>query len=167
MTDETEPRWLVDEMLGRLARYLRFLGYDTEYVRGLRDDQILKKARDEGLRVITRDHDLALRSRGSIRLRALEVEDQLRELVRAFPALRRTVSFVRCSLCNGPLAAADHSTPSPPKGVPERVWASPEPVYICPRCGQAYWEGTHTVEIRRTFERAFAGSPLAEGTSKP
>lgn len=163
MPDTNEPRWLVDEMLGRLARYLRFLGYDTVYARGVRDDQILERSREEGRRVITRDHDLSLRSRGSIRLRALDVEDQLRELAQAFPELRRTVSFVRCSLCNGLLVEADRSTPSPPKGVPERIWAAADPVYRCPDCGQAYWEGTHTAEIRRTLETSFAPRTGGEG----
>lgn len=153
-----EPRWICDEMLGRLARYLRFLGYDVEYARGRTDRSILDQARTEDRRVLTRDRGMAERSPRVTLLRSIEVEEQLREVRAAFPQLRSEVRFVRCSLCNGLLRDADRSSPRPPKGVPEGPWGSGAPIYVCPSCGQAYWEGSHTDEIRRTIARVFASS---------
>lgn len=151
-----EVRWLADEMVGRLARYLRFLGYDVVYARGLPDRAILELAGAENRTLLTRDALLAKRGgRRAILLRSLEVEGQLREVKRAFPGLRETVSFVRCSTCNGLLRPADRSTPEPPKGVPADVWGSQMEVHLCTACGQAYWEGSHTREIRETLERLF------------
>ncbi len=162
MVDET--RWLADEMVGRLARYLRFLGYDVEYVRGLVDRKILERARDEDRLLLTRDVQLAQRAGPrAIRLRSPELEEQLREVWHAHPTLRRTVAFVRCSECNGPLQHADRSTPTPPRGVPERIWGSTEEVYVCSRCGQAFWEGSHTREIRKTVERLFTSDAGPRG----
>lgn len=159
VTPGPEPRWICDEMLGRLARYLRFLGYDVAYARQRTDASILQQAREEDRRVLTRDRAMAERSTRVLLLHALEVEEQLREVLRAYPELRRGVRFVRCSLCNAPLQQADRSSPGPPKGVPEGPWMSGTPVFLCPSCGQAYWEGTHTEEIRRTISRAFAPPP--------
>ena len=159
-----DPRWLADEMLGRLARYLRFLGYDTSYAQDLRDLEILRRAREEGRTLLTRDRQLAMRAKASVLLRSLDLEGQLRELRRAYPALRGEVRFLRCSLCNALLASADRSSPVPPWGVPEPLWGSSEPVYVCPSCGQAYWEGSHTREIRATLERVFRPGAGARGT---
>ncbi|EQD47798.1 protein containing DUF82 [mine drainage metagenome] len=151
----TEPRFTCDEMLGRLARYLRFLGYDVEYAQGLRDDELVRRSREGDRLLLTRDRILAQRTRRAVLLRSLEVEGQLKELQRGVPELNRGVRFVRCSLCNGLLHEADRSTPKPPKGVPEDRWAAPDPVFVCRSCGQTYWEGDHTREIRRTFARVF------------
>lgn len=148
-------------MLGRLARYVRFLGYDVLYARGMKDGEILQKAREEDRWVITRDRMMAERSRRVILLRSVEVEEQLQELLRAYPTLRTRVSFVRCSLCNALLRELDRSTPNPPKGVPEATWGSSAPIYVCGACGQTYWEGSHTDEIRRTLAKALV--PRAAG----
>jgi len=58
----TEPRFLADEMLGSLARWLRIMGYDTEYARGMSDSDILARSRVEGRIVLTRDRQLAERA---------------------------------------------------------------------------------------------------------
>ena len=152
-------------MLGRLARYLRFLGYDVEYAQGIRDDELVRRSREGDRLLVTRDRTLAQRTRRAVLLTSLDVEGQLKELAQAVPPLKQEVRFVRCSLCNGLLREADRSTPMPPKGVPADRWAAPDPVFVCRSCGQAYWEGDHTREIRRTFARVFgpAGSPGRDG----
>jgi hypothetical protein len=155
---EPERRWIADEMLGRLARYLRFLGYDVLYAKGMSDKAILERAKADDRVIITRD--VILSRRGGFRAVLVispDVNQQLKELKVAYPSLREDVAFLRCSSCNGALSVVDHSTPVPPKGVPEDVWTSGREVHVCVDCGQAYWEGTHTKEIRLTFERVFHG----------
>jgi hypothetical protein len=163
---ETDRRWIADEMLGRLARYLRFLGCDVLYAKGMSDKAILEKARADERVILTRD--IILSRRGGFRAILLispDVNQQLREVKAAYPPLREEVAFVRCSSCNGLLKEVDHSTPVPPKGVPEDVWTSGREVHVCSECGQAYWEGTHTKEIRLTLERVFH-KPDGPGSSK-
>ena len=162
---EAERRWIADEMLGRLARYVRFLGYDVLYARGMSDRAILETARTEERVILTRD--IVLSRRGGFRailLISQDVDQQLKELKAAYPQLREEVSFVHCSSCNGLLRVVDHSTPVPPRGVPEDVWTSGREVHVCEKCDQAYWEGTHTKEIRLTFERVFHGDTNAGST---
>ncbi|MCL4324891.1 MAG: Mut7-C RNAse domain-containing protein [Candidatus Thermoplasmatota archaeon] len=155
-----ELRWIADEMLGKLARYLRFLGYDVVYALHRKDGDILEQARTEGRTILTRDELLARRGKQrALLLHSPFVEAQLTEVRRAFPQLRTEVEFTRCTSCNGRLQSADRSTPVPPKGVPEHIWMSPDPVMVCSLCGHAYWEGSHTSEIRATFERAFGTHP--------
>lgn len=146
-----EPRWLVDEMLGRLSRYLRFLGYDTEYVSGVGDDAVAARARDEGRRLITRDRTLSRRLPNAVLLSRTDIAGQMRELRAAYPDLRHEVHFDRCSLCNGRLSAG---TKVPPEGkvlerLPPEVRQGRTPLYACQTCGHLYWEGSHTRNVRR------------------
>lgn len=150
-----EPRWLVDEMLGRLARYLRFLGYDTEYVRGATDAEVCRRAGAEGRRLVTRDRSLAARTPESILLTRTDVAGQMEQLVDAFPLLRRAVRFDRCSVCNGRLVASSSipSVDGAASGVPAEVRSGAERSYACEECGHLYWEGSHTRSVRSRLER--------------
>lgn len=154
-----ELRWLADEMVGRLGRYLRFLGYDTEYVRGLEDGEIARRARAEGRVLLTRDRSLAAQVPGALLLASPDLEDQLRAVRAAHPALRLDIAFERCSLCNGPLRPWHPTAGVPlPEELPrERVEAGLA-VYACDRCGHRYWEGSHTARIRERLEKVAAGA---------
>jgi uncharacterized protein len=157
-----EPRWLVDEMLGRLARYLRFLGYDTEYVQGATDDEIVQRARRERRRIITRDRLLARRLPDAILLTRTDIAGQLGELRAGYAALRSDVRFDRCSVCNGTLSALA-KVPSQAKDVenlPPEVRAGRAPLFACSDCGHLYWEGTHTKSVRARLSQWFSSEPV-------
>ncbi|HXQ48272.1 MAG TPA: Mut7-C RNAse domain-containing protein [Thermoplasmata archaeon] len=148
--DVLPPAWWADEMLGRLARYLRIVGLDTAYVRGIDDDEILRRSIDERRVLITRDRELAHRAPRSVLLSTVHIQDQWRELRTRFPGLPNEPRFERCTVCNGRLLAV------PPSGsaasipaVPPRVLASHEPLFRCATCGHLYWEGSHTASVRR------------------
>lgn len=146
--------WRADEMLGRLARYLRFVGLDTEYVRGLSDDEIVERCQTDGRFLVTRDRALSARVESSICLESPLVERQWRELRTRFPELPSEVRFVRCSLCNGLLAAY---APVPdarlPAGTPvDRVGVGLA-LYKCASCGHLYWAGSHTADLRERIRR--------------
>jgi len=143
------PRWLVDEMLGRLARYLRFVGCDTVYVRGASDDELLERAARERRILLTRDRLLSRRSPSALLLESSVLADQWRSVRAAWPAVPTEVAFARCSLCNGELrprpvgeeAATDTR-------IPAKVRAGGGPLFACAECGHLYWEGSHTASIR-------------------
>lgn len=132
-------RWLVDEMLGRLARYLRFLGMDAEYVRGWSDERILTELSGSDQLLLTRDRALSRRASRGLLLHTVTVSEQLRELFAAYPDLPREPVFDRCTRCNGLLDRLP--TDRPP------------PMYACRACGQQYWEGSHTSRIRHDLAR--------------
>ncbi len=156
----TLPRWLADEMVGRLARYLRFVGCDTEYARGLPDEEIVERARREDRVLLTRDRALAARCPGSLLLTSPNLEDQWRTVRAAYPELPTTVAFRRCTECNGRL---EPFTPAPGAPRDERIpWdrvAGGLPLYRCANCGHVYWEGTHTAGIRDRLRAWTPGAP--------
>ena len=137
-----DERFLADEMLGRLTRYLRILGYDTEYVREGDDDAVRARAQREHRTLLTRDHALARRTSGSVLLRSPHLKEQLAELRTQMPGIVLAPRFDRCTRCNGELAELPASAARPPGA------ARPGPVYECRRCGHRYWEGSHTRQIR-------------------
>ncbi len=158
-----EPRWLVDEMLGRLARYLRFLGYDTEYVRGFDDNEIVARARRESRRAVTRDRKLSERLPDAVLLTRTDIAGQMQELRVAFPGLRSAVRFDRCSLCNGQLVVQEGLPSDRPEldRLPKEVRALRVPLYACAQCGHLYWEGSHTRYVRRRLGEWFSPEPAS------
>ncbi len=137
-------------MLGRLARWLRVLGYDTLYYRDIDDAALARRAIAEDRILLTRDVELA-RRRG---LRILlisddHVENQLREVVLALK-LKPDEAFSRCIDCNTPLVDFDREQARPL--VPPYVFATHTRFKRCPHCGKVYWRGTHWAHMRSALE---------------
>lgn len=154
------PTFLADEMLGRLARYLRFLGYDTAYARGLSDAEVLRQAHVERRLLLTRDLELAGRSERSLLLHQVDVLGQLREIRLGLPSLRNEPTFDRCPECNTPLlkvAGADLS--SGREVVPPDLLSRGATLYRCPDCRRRYWEGSHTDRLRERLRTARGDAP--------
>jgi len=155
---EAEPggelRFAVDAMLGRLARWLRLLGFDAVFEADVPDERLVRRALDEGRWILTRDRALPVEWRvPRVHLVAAEQPfEQLREIVRAFELAPHVRPFARCTRCNAlleplaPEAAAER--------VPARVRERHERFLACPECGRTYWEGTHVERMRRLVERA-------------
>jgi uncharacterized protein len=146
----TPPRWLVDEMLGRLARYLRFVGCDTAYGRDTSDDDLLETARREGRVLLTRDRALSRRSPSAFLLESPRLADQWRAVRAAWPSVPTAPAFSRCTLCNGPLARVAQA-PAVGDDLPPAVRNGAAPLYACLSCQHRYWEGTHTARVRATI----------------
>jgi uncharacterized protein len=159
LLDAGRPRWLADEMVGRLARYLRFFGHDVEGARGAADADIARRARDTGRTLLTRDRALAARTPGALLLHAHSIGGQLREVRAARPSTSFELRFDRCPECNVPLQPA-----SPPFRLPVRPRYAGRPVrppaeaFRCPSCDQLYWEGSHTARIRTLVKGWLEGS---------
>ncbi len=146
-------------MVGRLARYLRFVGCDTEYARDTDDPAILRRLRAEDRILLTRDRALARAAPRAVLLTSLHLADQFRAVRDAVPGVGRELRFERCTECNGTLA---EYRPAPgdarPDGVPwDRVDAGLR-LFRCGRCGHLYWEGSHTARIRGQLAEWEAGS---------
>jgi len=131
---------LCDHMLGSLARWLRFMGYDTAYPEPGPDRSLIERARAEDRILLTRDKELASRVPGSVQIRSDDLEEQIREVAERLP-LRLVDPLSRCSLCNEVLVSA---VPEDVKGlVPEGVRVRHHTFWRCPSCGRVYWQGSH------------------------
>ncbi len=144
-----EPRFVLDVHLGRLAAYLRLLGFDCLYRNDYRDDELLAISRVGRRIVLTRDTGLLKRAaltHGAF-LHETDPRRQLREVLDRFQLQARIVPFSRCARCNGriePLPGA--MTPSPMTNAIDR---HPRELSRCRRCGQVYWQGSHQTRLRR------------------
>ena len=144
--------FIVDGMLGTLARWLRIAGYDSIYFRGMDDDRLLEETKDSARIMLTRDRELYQRSLKlglkSIYLESEEVSAQLTHLKRQL-GLKLVASNSRCPICNGPLmekpkANVQDLVPVESFNVFEEFWA-------CGDCSRVYWKGSHWVKIRETL----------------
>lgn len=147
---------LCDHMLGTLAKWLRFMGYDTAYPGPLDDTALLAVAQSEGRVLLTRDKELASRSPEAIRVRSDDLEEQVREVASQL-RLKVVDPLSRCSLCNTVLMAAN---PADVQGlVPEGVRARHVAFWRCPTCGKVYWQGSHWNKMVERLSRMNATPP--------
>lgn len=142
----------VDAMLGKLARWLRALGYDSLYNNSIDDDELLDQARRQGRVLITRDRVLHERCGDvpSILIVANDVESQIREFMDAMktgpdPAL----FFTRCIECNEALERIGHEEAD--GRVPEFILLKHDRFSRCPACGKVFWQGSHHDGMRGKF----------------
>jgi hypothetical protein len=147
------PRFLVDAMLGRLARWLRLLGFDAEYDAAISDADLARRAFEDGRVVLTRDRALPEEWRlpRVLLIHSEQLGEQLRELARVFPLRDRARLLSRCSRCNAPLEGV--TAEAIPDQLPPRVRARRPALQRCRACGRVYWEGSHTERIRRALDR--------------
>lgn len=155
-------------MLGRLARWLRALGYDTLYLRHASDVELLRIAREEGRVLLTRDTRLArtARARGFL-VQGEDLDAQLREVVTAH-GLSGGELLSRCLECNTPLEVR---TRDEVMGlVPAYTLGTQSEFYGCPGCGKVFWPGSHAdrmlARLRPLVEDRPAG-PLDQPPRRP
>ncbi len=149
---DSAPRFVADAMLGRLARWLRALGYDTLYDAEAEDHALVRQALAQDRILLTRDVELARRRGVRIVLIADDrVENQLRQLV-ATLHLSASGAFSRCVECNTPLVDLPREQARPL--VPPYVFVTQPHFRRCPRCGRVYWRGTHWAQMRAALENA-------------
>ena len=137
-------------MLGKLAKYLRFMGYDTFYPpSSMSDEEIIRIGREEGRVIITRDRELAHRGNG-VFVESDNYEEQLRFMIKKFNLSTENM-LSRCSICNTPLVQVPKEKVR--DKVPEYVYEHTNEFYLCPNCGKIYWYGTHTERIKEKIKR--------------
>ncbi len=144
-------RFVLDVHLGRLANYLRLLGFDCLYRNDLGDEEIICLALAQQRIVLTRDIGLLKDGRvthGAF-LHATRPLEQVREVIRRFQLEQAISPFTRCSRCNGTLE------PAPDEAldtlVPPWIRHSYDSFSRCRRCGQVYWPGDHYQRLRQRF----------------
>ncbi|NPA27306.1 MAG: twitching motility protein PilT [Chloroflexi bacterium] len=152
------PAFVLDGHLGRLAAYLRLLGYDVLYSSNW-DDATLAGYASQGRVLLTRDQGLLKRRavKGGYWVRALEPEQQLAEVVQRYALWRWAKPFSRCPQCNTRV----HRVPvtSVAERVPADVRETHTEVHRCPSCGRIYWRGSHVERLLALFRRVRALPP--------
>ncbi len=138
-----QPLFLVDFMLGRLARRLRAIGYDAKYV-GFSDDRELSLVSLRENRVIlTRHSKISPRKSWKlIFIKSNNPDEQLKQVVETLKLeLKKDELFSVCSICNA--AVLPVGKESVKSKVPGYVYKTLDEFSACPSCGRIYWRGTH------------------------
>lgn len=146
-------------MLGKLARWLAFLGYDARRAADHEIDDVvlMAAARREGRVLLTRDRRMPpVKGLTVLVLHAQAFEEQLAEVLRAFglkPDPGRF--FSRCSLCDARLLEVRREDVLP--ALPEKVRSFDTRFFRCPSCRRLYWLGTHVQRARALLARLGLG----------
>lgn len=135
-------KFLVTNELGRLAKWLRILGYDTIYSEE-RGPQLVVQSLRENRTILTRDSKLSRHT--GIRIVQLTsdfVEEQLKQVIDKLGLkINENKLFTICVVCN---AALEKVNKADVKGkVPEYVYKTQKLFMKCPACKRFYWQGTH------------------------
>jgi uncharacterized protein with PIN domain len=155
-------RFVVDRHLGRLAKWLRTMGYDTFYAVDCRTEELLRESAVPETAFVTT-------AGGRVPTDAVPLvflvpkEDtalQLRALVDQARLDTRGGLFSRCVICNAPVEPVAKGACT--GRVPDKVFERYDRFTRCPVCGRIYWEGTHTGRLRAALR-----SMLGEGGDEP
>lgn len=146
------PRFAADAMLGRLARWLRLLGFDTRWQADVSDEALVREALSEDRILLTRDRRLPEEWTvvATVVLESEDLREQLAELGARLALASHARPFTRCNRCNEPLAAASREEVA--GRVPPPVAAKHTEFVRCPRCDRVYWAGSHVARMRAVLD---------------
>ena len=148
----TKPIFVVDAMLGNLAKKLRILGYDSKYFSSIEDDKLILIAKNEKRIILTKDEQLTKNATKQeinfVLIRGSDESEQIMQ-INAKLKLDRFVADTnnsRCIFCNGNLQSVEkyRIIGKIPEGILERE----EKFWMCDSCKKIYWEGTHFKKLQ-------------------
>ena len=144
-----EARFVLDTHLGRLAGYLRMLGFDTLYRNDFKDEELAQLSSGDDRILLTRDRGLL--KRGEVThgyfVRENHPRGQLVEIIQRFDLAGSVEPFKRCLRCNGLLVSVRK------KDIIDSLPAKTQQYYDkyrrCQMCGRIYWRGSHYQHMQR------------------
>lgn len=162
--DASAYHFLVDRMLGRLIAWLRIFGYDTKSALDMEptpdeDTRLIDIAKADGRILISRDRALIERAKKAgvqtVLVSSDDVREQLEKLMESY-RLDIDPNMTRCTVCNATLREATEEDIEKLKNseeVPEHLLNDKRALWVCEKCGKAYWQGSHWRNILKTAEQ--------------
>ena len=144
--------FLVDAMLGNIAKKLRILGFDSEYVSDIDDSKLIEKAKNENRTIISRDRNLIDRAKkneiSSVYITTENEIEQFREILETTHLQIDEISgdSARCTKCNSPTSQINKLEIE--NKIPQGVLEFHDTFWKCDGCDQIYWEGTHIKNLQ-------------------
>jgi len=157
----SELKFIVDHNVGKLAKWLRIMGYDTLLFSSPDDSHMIATALAEGRVVITRDTQIMKRRVvTSGKLKAILIQSdkpelQMRQIIDALSLDCQFRPFTICLECNQPLVA--RSKQEVKDLVPPYVFQTQNQYVECPACHRIYWKGTHWQAMTKKLEKFVKG----------
>ena len=150
---EAPPCFLADRTVGRLAKWLRILGYDTVYLPQLSPPGLMHEGRRQGRIVLTRNTRLPRQKNAPpfVFIRDDHFRQQLQQVASECHLTPGVLLFSRCSACNHLLEVVAKETLR--DSVPEYVWQTQDSFHRCPECHRIYWGATHKTHVLEELRR--------------
>ena len=147
-----KPSFVVDAMLGNLAKKLRILGYDSKYFSSIEDDKLILIAKNEKRIILTKDEQLTkIAEKQNVSFVLIRGSDELEQIVQINTKIKLDRFVIdtdnsRCIACNGKLQSVEkyRIIGKIPEGVLERE----RKFWMCDSCKKIYWEGTHFEKLQ-------------------
>ncbi len=152
-------KFIADHMLGKLAKELRMLGYDTLYYRGEPGYPLIKLAREEDRVILTKNKKLLARKPEDriVRITQEKAPLQLGELIRkGYVSFDEKKLYSRCLLCNAPLEQLSRDDAE--GKVPDFIFHQNMEFSRCPRCLKIYWPGSHLDHMKTEVRALFSNT---------
>lgn len=153
MDSANEMRFAVENTLGKLAKWLRILGFDTFYKPDLSAEELM----DIGTERILLTRTVRILGKNTSRIIFITSDnpfEQLREVIGTLCIAQKDVRpFSRCVRCNTMIQKVDKD--SIRKMVPDYIWETHDAFRSCSQCGRIYWPGSHAQRSRDIIERLF------------
>jgi uncharacterized protein len=147
-------KFLCDQMLGTLAKWLRILGFDTYYPEAdMKDSHILDIAKKQKRVLITRDKELIWDARRNnienIKINSIDLDEQLKTVLE-FVEIDSDNILSRCTVCNSEIKKIDKKNVE--NKVPEHVFETHKNFWFCPICDKIYWKGSHFIKMLKKVD---------------
>jgi uncharacterized protein with PIN domain len=149
---DKKPNFIVDAMLGNLAKKLRILGYDSKYFSSIEDDKLIIIAKNEKRIILTKDEQLTKNAeKQNVDAILIRGNDELEQIAQIntkikFERFVMDTNNSRCIACNGNLQPIERHRII--GKVPEGVLEREENFWMCDSCKKIYWEGTHFKKLQ-------------------
>lgn len=148
-------KFICDDNLGKLAKWLRTLGYDTLFSRTMPDSELLSKALNEDRVILTRDRKI-IELKVVSKYLLIESDKPLSQLkqVKDKFSLQTSVEklFTRCLLCNTPLIPVEKEKIK--DKIPPFVYKTQKNFVFCSKCKKIFWSGTHVQKMTERLKES-------------
>lgn len=147
-------RFVVDCMLGRLAKWLKIFGFDTLFLSKAEDRELLEISRREGRILLTRDTGLIAKGKAlkdRLYIESERWDDQVVQVLDKFKLWDDILPNSRCISCNTGLKPLPKSQAR--NLVTPFVYDNADSFALCPACGRVFWQGTHFSDMEAKMER--------------
>jgi len=138
-------KFLCDQMLGTLAKWLRIYGFDTFYANyKISDEELIKISKDEKRVLISRDKELIQMAKRenikTIELKTIDIDGQIKVVLNDMDFDKSQI-LSRCIICNSEVEVIDKNEIK--EKVPKKVFENNEEFWHCKSCNKIYWRGSH------------------------
>lgn len=138
--------------LGKLARHLRLLGFDTYFDSSIDDNEIINLSLSEDRIILSRDKEMLNNKRvvWGYGIRSSDPREQIREVMIRFDLYNYMKPFSRCMDCNGLIETV--SKESVNEHLPPKTRQYYQEFFKCTVCGKIYWEGSHYESMKKQIQ---------------